>query len=86
MPRGGGSHTMFFFHVIFQISAEKCFLAEKVAAQLWMTLWVVICNNHVTKPVELFKECSRFCLSSWDTFFCNNFENYIQSFLARYNV
>ena len=41
-------------NVIFLISAKKVFrLEKKDHAQLWITLGVLICKNHVAKPLEM---------------------------------
>jgi hypothetical protein len=57
-------------NAIFQISAKKVsWLDKKVPAHFWITLGVLICKNHIAKPLDSFKECRRFLLSSQETFF-----------------
>ena len=61
-------------------------LDNKTPAHFYATLWLVICKNHVGKPLNAFKKCRKFLLSSLETFFCRNLKNVGISFLGRCNV
>ena len=73
--------------VIFQISAEKNFKAwQKSFQHFCIILGVVICKNHVAKPLDSFNKCRKFLFLSRETFFCRNLKNYSMSFLGWCNV
>ena len=61
---------------IFQFSAEKSFPAcQKGSCTFLSNLGVVICKNHVVRPLHSFKKYRKFLFSSLETFFCRNLEN-----------
>ena len=47
---------------------------------------VVICKNHVVRPLHLFNKYRKILFSSLETFFCRNLENVGMSFLGQCNV
>ena len=51
-----------------------------------MSLGVVICKNHVAKPLDSFNKCRNFFLLIWETFFCRNLKNYSMTILSWCNV
>ena len=57
-------------------------LDKKTPAHFYPTLGVVICKNHVVRPLHSFNKCRKFLLSSLETFFCRNLENVGMSFWA----
>ena len=61
-------------------------LEKKAPAQFYTILGVVICKNHVARPLHSFNKCSKSLLSSLETFFCRNLKNVGMSFLDPCNV
>ena len=57
-------------------------LDNKAPAHFYTTLGVVICKNHVGRPLHSFNKCRKFLLSSLETFFCRNLKNARMSFLG----
>ena len=50
-------------------------LDKKASAQFFSILGVVICKNHVARPLHSFNKCRKFLLSCQETFFCRNLKN-----------
>ena len=50
-------------------------LVKKAPAHFYPTLGVVICKNHVVRPLHSFKKHRKFLFSNLETFFCRNLEN-----------
>ena len=61
-------------------------LVKKAPAHFYPTLGVVICKNHVVRPLHSFNKYRKFLFSSLETFFCRNLENVGMSFLGQCNV
>ena len=61
-------------------------LDKKAPAQFYTILGVVICKNHVARPLHSFNRGRKSLLSSLETFFCRNLKNVGMSFLGRCNV
>ena len=61
-------------------------LVKKAPALFDPTLGVVICKNHVVRPLHSFNKCREPLVSSLETFFCRNLKNVGMSFLGRCNV
>ena len=61
-------------------------LVKMAPAHFYPTSGVVICKNHVVRPLHLFKKYKKFLFSSLETFFCRNLENVGMSFLGQCNV
>ena len=59
---------------------------KKAPAHFYTILGVVICKNHVARPLLSFNKCRKSLLSSLETFFCRNLKNVGMSFLGRCNV
>ena len=57
-------------------------LVKKAPAHFYPTLGVVICKNHVVRPLHSFNKYRKFLFSSLETFFCRNLENVGMSFWA----
>merc|ERR1712218_330860 len=51
------------------------FCRKKVPAHFYPTLGVVICKNHVVRPLHSLNKYRKFLFSSLETFFCRNLEN-----------
>ena len=62
---------------------KKVFRLDNLApVHFCTTLGVVICKNHVARPLHSFNRCRKFHLLSLETFFCRNLKNAGMSFLA----
>ena len=61
-------------------------LTKKLLHIFCITLGVVICGNHVAKPLDSFNKCRKFLLPSQETFFCRNLKNDRLSFSGQCNV
>ena len=61
-------------------------LVKKAQAHFYPTLGVVICKNHVVRPLHSFNKYRKILFSSLETFFCRNLENVGMSFLGQCNV
>ena len=61
-------------------------LDKKAPALFCIVLGVVICKNHVAKPLDSFNKCRKIILSCRETFFGRNLKNARMSFLGRCNV
>ena len=61
-------------------------LVKKAQAHFYPTLGVVICKNHVVRPLHSFNKYRKILFSSMETFFCRNLENVGMSFLGQCNV
>ena len=61
-------------------------LVKKAQAHFHPTLGVVICKNHVVRPLHSFNKYRKILFSSMETFFCTNLENVGMSFLGQCNV
>ena len=61
-------------------------LDKKAPAHFYTIFGVVICKNHVARPLLSFNKCRKSLLSSLETFFCRNLKNVGMSFLGRCNV
>ena len=61
-------------------------LDKKAPAHFYTILGLVICKNHVARPLLSFNKCRKSFLSSLETFFCRNLKNVRMSFLGQCNV
>ena len=61
-------------------------LDQKAPAHFYTIQGVVICKNHVARPLYSFNKGRKSLLSSLETFFCRNLKNVGMSFLGRCNV
>ena len=61
-------------------------LVKKAQAHFYPTLGVVICKNHMVRPLHSFNKYRKILFSSMETFFCRNLENVGMSFLGQCNV
>ena len=61
-------------------------LDKKTPAHFYTTLGVVICKNHMVRPLHSFNKYRKILFSSMETFFCRNLENVGMSFLGQCNV
>ena len=61
-------------------------LVKKAQAHFYPTLGVVICKNHVVRPLHSFNKYRKILFSSLEPFFCRNLENVGMSCLGQCNV
>ena len=61
-------------------------LDKKAPAHFYTILGVVICKNHVVRPLHSFNKYRKILFSGLETFFCRNLENVGMSFLGQCNV
>ena len=93
-PQKPGSETVSTLHrpkndipTFFKFLQKKVSrLDKKAPAQFYTILGVVICKNHVARPLHSFNRGRKSLLSSLETFFCRNLKNVGMSFLGRCNV
>ena len=71
----------------FKFLQKKVFrLDKKAPAYFYTILGVIVCKNHVARPLHSFNKCRKIILLSLETFFCRNLKNVGMSFLGRCNV
>ena len=93
-PQKPGSETVSTLHqpkndipTFFKFLQKKVSqLVKKAQAHFYPTLGVVICKNHVVRPLHSFNKYRKILFSSMETFFCRNLENVGMSFLGQCNV
>ena len=61
-------------------------LDKKAPAHFYTILGLIICKNHVARPLLSFNKCRKSLLLSLETFFCRNLKNVRMSFLGQCNV
>ena len=61
-------------------------LDKKAPAHFCTVLGVVICKNHVAKPLDSFNKCRKTILSHRETFFCRNLKNARMLYFGQCNV
>ena len=57
-------------------------LDKKAPAHFYTILGLVICKNHVARPLLSFNKCRKYFLSSLEIIFCRNLKNFGMSFQA----
>ena len=93
-PQKPGGETVSTLHrpkndipTFFKFLQKKVSRLDKKAPVHFYTIFgVVICKNHVARPLHSFNKCREPLVSSLETFFCRNLKNVGMSFLGRCNV
>ena len=68
------------------LQKEVSQLVKKTPAHFYPTLGVLICKDHVVRPLHSFNKYRKFLFSSLVTFFCRNLKNERMSFLSPCNA